>query len=84
MGQNLGKFKTQTVTHTPIGYNGADRTRRLFMGTHPVSSVRNTMLRWRCGYLSGFGPAAGVSKKADGKDVEKADRVYGGALVRVF
>ena len=42
------------------------------------------MLRWRCGYLSGSGPAAGVSKKADGKDVEKADRVYGGALVRVF
>ena len=26
------------------------------------------MLRWRCGYLSGFGPAAGVSKKAEGKD----------------
>ena len=84
MGQNLVQRKTQTVTHMPIGHYGADSMGRLFTGSHPVSSVRNTMLCWRCGYLSGSGPAAGVSKKADGKDVEKADRVYGGALVRVF
>ena len=49
MSQNLWQFKTQTVTHTLIGHNGADRTGRLFRGPHPLSSVRNTTLRWRCG-----------------------------------
>ncbi len=32
MGQNLGQFKTQTVTHTLIGHNGVDSTGRLTMG----------------------------------------------------
>ena len=34
MGQNLGQGATQTVTHTPIGHNGADsilRMARIFM-----------------------------------------------------
>ena len=75
MGQNLGQRKTHTATQTAIGHNGADRTGRLFMGSHPVSSVRNIMLCWRCGYLSGSGPAAGVSKKADRKEVGDADCV---------
>ena len=48
MGQNLGQRKTQTVTHTPIGHNGAGSTGRLSMGTRPLSSVRNATLCWRC------------------------------------
>ena len=41
MDQNLGQFKTQTVTHTPIGHNGADSTgdfrfRLSFQGHSPI------------------------------------------------
>ena len=61
MGQNLGRCKTQTATHTPIGRNGAGSTRPLFMGSHPVSSVRNTTLCWRCGMRDRTGTAAGSS-----------------------
>ena len=32
MDQNLGQRKTQTVTHTPIGYNGADSMGEIFHG----------------------------------------------------
>ena len=59
MGQNLGRRKTQTATHTPIGHNGADSMGRLFTGSHPVSSVRNTTLCWRCGMTDKIWPRCG-------------------------
>lgn len=67
MGQNLGQGMTQTVTHTPIGRNGADSMGRLFRGSHPLSStrkiVRNTTLRWRCGMPVRIWPRCGSFSK---------------------
>ena len=84
MGQNLGQRKTQTVTHTPIGHNGEDSMGRLFMGTHPVSSVRNTTLCWRCGTPDRIGPTAGASQMTGEKDVGDADHACRGSSVWVF
>ena len=56
MGQNQVQRKTQTVTHTPIGHNGADSMGRL-------------TLRWKLRILSRIWPRYRNFSEANGKNV---------------
>ena len=60
MGQNLGRCKTQTATHTPIGRNGADSMGRRF-GAFLWGAVTGFVLCWGVGHPTGTGTAVGVS-----------------------
>lgn len=88
MGQNLGQRSTQTVTHTPIGHNGADRMGRRFMGTHPLSSVRNTTLCWRGGIpdriLSRCGSFSESRRKRRGRNKSRVRRDVGEGVLFVL